>query len=62
MNAFELVKKLSSKLLGKKMNTPVANEYGGGLANITSIAPEEDKDPLVLDGFKVIQLPEHWRN
>ena len=62
MNAKELVKKFSSKLLGKKVNMPVADEIGGGLANVTSSASDKKEVPLALVGIGVIQLPEHWRN
>jgi hypothetical protein len=57
MKAIEWVKKLGSKLLGKKVNIPAA----GGLAIVT-LAPIKKEGSLVLDGFGVIQLPEHWRN
>jgi hypothetical protein len=61
MNALALIKKLGIKLLGKKVNTPATDEYGGGLANIT-LAPEDKKAPLVLDGLGIIKLHENWRN
>ena len=43
MKANELVKKLGSKLLGKKVNTPAA----GGVATVVQLAPE--KAPAVTD-------------
>jgi len=53
MKASELVKKLSSKLLGKKVTTPAAVQ-----------PPPDEKAPVIplLDGLGVIQLHQHWRN
>jgi hypothetical protein len=62
MKAIAWVKKLGGKLLGKKANMPAAEDYTGGLANVTSIAPDKKEVPLGLVGAGVIQLPEHWRN
>jgi len=58
MNAIDWVKKLRSKLLGKKVNTPAS----GGLAGVTPIVLNKKQGSMVLDGVGVIQLPEHWRN
>ncbi len=59
MKAKELVKKIGSKLLGKKAIIPAA----GGVAAIIQVAPEE-KAPeiLLLDRLGVIQFHENWRN
>ena len=62
MKAIDLVKKLGSKLLGKKTNKRASDKDGGGLANITSIAPDGKKPSLVFDGMNIIRLNEHWRN
>ena len=53
MKASELVKKLGSKLLGKKVNTPAAVQ-----------PPPDEKAPVIplLDGLGIIQLHQHWRN
>jgi hypothetical protein len=53
MKANELLKKLGSKLLGKKETTPAAVQL-----------PPEEKAPLVplLDKLGVIQLHPNWRN
>jgi hypothetical protein len=48
MKANELVKKLGDKLLGKKVNTPAAGAYPGGLATITQIAPDEKAPEIVF--------------
>jgi hypothetical protein len=58
MKAIELVKKLSCKLLGKKVNMPATV----GLATVIPITPDKKKASLVLDGLHVTQRPEHWRN
>jgi hypothetical protein len=59
MKASELVKKLRSKLLGKKSDTSAA----GDTATVIQIAPAQTTivSP-VLDLLGVIQLHEHWRN
>ena len=53
MKANELLKKLSNKLLGKKVNTPAAVQV-----------PLDEKAPAVrlLDRLGVIQLHPNWRN
>jgi hypothetical protein len=59
MKASELVKKLGSKLLGKKVNTSAA----GGVATVIKLAPEaKAPEILLLDRLGVIQLHENWRN
>ncbi len=52
MKATALIKKLG-KLMGKKVNTPAAGPYTGGLAKAVL--------PLV-DKLGPIQLNENWRN
>jgi hypothetical protein len=61
MKALALVKLLGSKLLGKKVNMPATDEYGGGLANI-NLAPDKKQVPLVFNGMGTIKLPDHWQN
>jgi hypothetical protein len=56
MKASELVKKLSNKILGKKVNTPAV----GGVA--IQVAPEKAPAIPFLDRLGVIQLHENWRN
>jgi hypothetical protein len=53
MKANQLLKKLGSKLLGKKVNTPAAAQ-----------PPTDEKAPVIplLDGLGIIQLHQHWRN
>jgi hypothetical protein len=53
MKTTELIKKLSSKLLGKKVKTPAAVQ-----------PPHDHKAPVLplLDRLGVIQLHENWRN
>lgn len=53
MKASELIKKLGSKLLGKKANTPVQVQL-----------PLKEKAPPIqsLDRLGVIQLHPNWRN
>jgi hypothetical protein len=61
MKTTELIKKLGSKLLGKKVNTPAA----GGVATVIQLAPDMKAPHIafqVHDGLGVIQLHEHWRN
>ena len=61
MKTSELVKKLSSKLLGKKGN----NSAAGGVATTIHPAPNMKAPEIafrVLDGLGVIQLHENWRN
>ena len=59
MKASELVKKLGSKLLGKKVNTLAA----GGVATVIQTAAEVKMPEIVLlDRLGVIQLHENWRN
>jgi ABC-type molybdenum transport system ATPase subunit/photorepair protein PhrA len=59
MKASELVKKLGSKLLGKKVNTLAA----GGVATVIQTEAEvKVPEILLLDRLGVIQLHENWRN
>jgi hypothetical protein len=61
MKANELLKKLGSKLLGKKVSTPAV----GGVATVMKLAPDMKAPHIafqVHDGLGVIQLHEHWRN
>ena len=53
MKANELLKKLGSKLLGKKVNLPAAVQL-----------PPDEKAPEIplLDRLGVIRLHENWRN
>ena len=61
MKASELVKKLGSKLLGKKSETPAAGDLGTLIQlGLEEKAPEIDC--RVHDGLGVIQLHENWRN
>jgi len=61
MKANALVKKLGSKLLAKKSETPAA----GDLATVIQLAPDTKAPDIafrVHDGLGVIQLHENWRN
>ena len=61
MKANALLKKLSNKLLGMKVNTAVV----GDVATVTQLAPSEKAQETafrVQDGLGVIQLHENWRN
>ena len=61
MKANALLKKLGSKLLGKKVNTPAV----GGVATVIQLAPDTKAPEIafqVLDGLGVIQLHPNWRN
>jgi hypothetical protein len=53
MKANELLKKLGNTLLGKKMNTPAAGQYPGGL--VKAVLP-------LVDKLGPIQLNQNWRN
>lgn len=61
MKASELVKKLGSKLLGKKANTSAAV----GVPTVIQL-PQHEKAPEIAfqvhDGLGVIQLHANWRN
>lgn len=48
MKANQLVQKLGSKLLGKKVNTPATGEYPGGVATVTGIAPDTKAPEIVF--------------
>ncbi len=48
MKANELVKKLGTKLLGKKVNTPAVGENPGGLATVIQIAPDHKAPEIVF--------------
>jgi hypothetical protein len=61
MKTTELIKKLGSKLLGKKSNPSAV----GGVAILKQLAPDEKAPKIafrVHDGLGVIQLHENWRN
>jgi hypothetical protein len=63
MKASELVKKLGSKLLGKKGNTPATGQYPGGVVAVVQTAAEAKvPEILLLDRLGVIQFHENWRN
>ena len=61
MKANELLKKLSKKLLGKKLNTSAAV----GVPTVIQL-PQHEKAPEIAcrvhDGLGVIQLHANWRN
>ena len=48
MKANQLVQKLGHKLLGKKVNTPAAGEYPGGVATVIGIAPDPKAPGIVF--------------
>ena len=59
MKANELIKKLGSKLLGKKAIIPAAD---GEATVIQPAAEVKVPEILLLDRLGVIQLHENWRN
>jgi hypothetical protein len=48
MTANQLVQKLGSKLLGKKVNTLAAGQYPGGVATVIGIAPDAKAPEVVF--------------
>jgi hypothetical protein len=61
MKANELLKKLGHTLLGKKENTPAADD----VATVIQLTPDQKTPEIafrVHDGLGVIQLHENWRN
>jgi hypothetical protein len=61
MKATELIKKLGSKLIGKKVNTST----DGSVATVVQLAPDTKALEIacrVHDGLGIIQLHQHWRN
>jgi hypothetical protein len=48
MKANQLVQKLGTKLLGKKVNTTAVGEYPGGVATVIQLAPDENAPEIAF--------------